>query len=132
MQAIRYRVPPTRPLRRTPAQKSRSDSIRVAVVARSVAPLHGLGGLERSVFDLVRYLAAHDVHVTLITRPPRHSASISRIDAPALIHPRVSMVFVPYRTFPLAGRRGTTVIDRSTAYPVFGMRAGQAALQLVR
>ena len=32
--------------------------LRVAVVARSVFPLHGHGGLERSVYDLVRYLAA--------------------------------------------------------------------------
>ena len=30
---------------------------------------------------------------------------------------------VPYVTFPFAGRRGTTVIDRSTAYPLFGERA---------
>ena len=32
--------------------------LRVAVVARAVYPLHGLGGLERSVYDLVRHLAA--------------------------------------------------------------------------
>ena len=38
---------------------------------------------------------------------------------------------VPYRTFPLAGRRGTTVLDRSTAYPLFGERAGRVALELV-
>ena len=41
------------------------------------------------------------------------------------------MEFVPYRTFPLAGRRGTTVLDRSTAYPLFGLRAGRRALDLV-
>ena len=33
-------------------------------------PLHGVGGLERSVRDLVRHLAARDVDVTLITPPP--------------------------------------------------------------
>lgn len=113
-----------------------SRVIRVAVVARSVAPLHGVGGLERSVFDLVRYLAAHDVRVTLITRPPtigdrdtrdgRASAVSQLIDA------RIAPLFVPYRTFPFAGKRGTTVIDRSTAYPVFGMQAGRSALKLVR
>ena len=42
------------------------------------------------------------------------------------------MEFVRYRTFPLAGRRGTTVLDRSTAYPLFGERAGRAAWQLVQ
>src|SRR4051794_22300500 len=31
----------------------------------------------------------------------------------------------------LTGRRGTTVIDRSTAYPIFGLRAGRRALALV-
>ena len=44
-------------------------SLRVAVLARAVMPLHGLGGLERSVHDLVRHLAARDVAVTLIVPP---------------------------------------------------------------
>jgi glycogen synthase len=102
-----------------------SRPLRVAVVARSVAPWHGVGGLERSIFDLVRYLAAHDVRVTLITRSP-HGGHVDEIDS------RIMPVLVPYRTFPFAGRRGTTVIDRSTAYPLFGMRAGGVALQLAR
>jgi hypothetical protein len=42
--------------------------IRVAVTARSVFPLHGHGGLERHVYDLVRYLADSGLEVTLITR----------------------------------------------------------------
>jgi glycosyltransferase involved in cell wall biosynthesis len=99
--------------------------LRVAIVARSVFPLHGLGGLERSVYDLTRYLAGHDVQVTLITRTPSKS---SAADAVA---PGIATRFVPYRTFPLAGRRGTTVLDRSTAYPLFGERAGRVAAQLV-
>jgi glycosyltransferase involved in cell wall biosynthesis len=37
---------------------------------------------------------------------------------------------VSYVSFPFANRRGTTVLDRSTAYPVFGWRAGRHALQL--
>ena len=98
--------------------------LRVAVVARSVYPLHGVGGLERSVHDLIRYLADHGVDVTLVTRTPP-----SRTAAP--IHPDVALRFVRYRTFPLAGRRGTTVLDRSTAYPVFGLAAGRAAAELV-
>ena len=76
---------------------------RVAVVARSVFPLHGPGGLERSVYDLVRYLARTGLDVTLITRTP------ATPDAGA-IDPRIAMRFVSYRTFPLAGRRGTTVL----------------------
>lgn len=100
-------------------------ALRVAVVARSVFPLHGLGGLERHVYDLVRYLADSGVETTLITRTPaaKHPAED--------IHPNITLLTVPYRTFPLAGKRGTTVIDRSTAYPLFGMRAGRVAANLV-
>ena len=121
--------------------------MKVAVVARSVFPLHGYGGLERHVYDLVRALAAREVAVTLITRPPSHSAPSSspahadpHAPAPAHLHsqayaslaPGVRTVFVPYRTFPFAGRRGTTVLDRSTAYPLFGEAAGRRAFDLVR
>ena len=34
--------------------------------------------------------------------------------------------------FSFAGRRGTTVLDRSLAYPAFGRRAGRLAAQIVR
>ena len=86
-----------------------SGGRRVAVVARSVFPLHGPGGLERSVYDLVRHLARAGIDVTLITRTPPAPPDAGAID------PRITMRFVSYRTFPLAGRRGTTVLDRSTA-----------------
>lgn len=100
--------------------------LRVAVVARSVYPLHGVGGLERSVYDLVRHLAREDVEVTLITKPPAPG------EPEDVGHPDVRTRFVPYRTFPLAGRRGTTVLDRDTAYPLFGLRAGAVAVDLAR
>src|SRR5262245_66476024 len=95
------------------------------IVARSVFPIHGPGGLERSVYDLARHLTKRDLTVTLITRTPRHDVAPDAIDS------RVALKFVPYRTFPGAGRRGTTVIDRSTAYPLFGLRAGALAADLV-
>jgi glycosyltransferase involved in cell wall biosynthesis len=104
------------------------SAIRVAVVARSTFPLHGLGGLERHVFDLVQYLSNAGADVTLITRPPVPDAA-RRGES---LDPRIKLITIPYRTFPGAGRRGTTVIDRSTAYPLFGMRAGRAAWDLVR
>lgn len=98
---------------------------KVTIVTRSVFPIHGAGGLERSVYDLARHLADRDINVTIVTRTPRHLPSVGAV------HPRVSFRFVPYRTFPFAGRRGTTVIDRSTAYPLFGMRAGRLAAEIV-
>jgi glycogen(starch) synthase len=100
--------------------------LRVAVVSRAVYPLHGLGGLERSVYDLVRHLVEADVEVTLITRPPTKPGAASND-----IHPDVTLRIVPYRTFPFAGRRWTTVVDRDTAYPLFGERAGRLAWDLV-
>jgi glycosyltransferase involved in cell wall biosynthesis len=42
----------------------------------------------------------------------------------------LSFRFVPYVTFPFAGRRGTTILDRSTAYPLFGERLGREAARL--
>jgi glycogen synthase len=102
--------------------------VKVALVARSVFPIHGYGGLERHVYDLARALAERDVGVTLVTRPPAEGREWNR----AAIHEAVTAEFVPYRTFPFAGRRGTTVLDRSTAYPLFGLRAGRRALELVR
>jgi glycosyltransferase involved in cell wall biosynthesis len=87
-----------------------------------VTPLHGVGGLERSTFDLVQQLLARGAHVDLFTQPPTASG--------AWTHERLAFHFVPYRTFPGAGRKGTTILDRSTAYPLFGYRLGRAAAAL--
>ena len=105
-----------------------SDGLRVAVVARAVYPLHGYGGLERHVYDLVRHLDAAAIDVTLITRRP--SAQPDHEQVP--FGSRVNLITIPYRTFPFAGRKGTTILDRSTAYPLFGERAGRAAWELVK
>jgi glycogen synthase len=102
--------------------------MRVALISRAVFPLHGYGGLERHVYDLARALVQRDVEVTLITPPPAEGHEWT----PLSIDPAVTPLFVPYRTFPLAGRRGTTVLDRATAYPIWGLRAGRRALDLVR
>lgn len=105
------------------------EDLHVVVLARAVAPLHGVGGLERHVHDLVRHLLKRGVQVTLITPPPRSGqGSIP----PSFGDERLSLRFVPYWTFPFAGRRFTTVIDRSSAYPLFGWRAGRLAAALVR
>ena len=104
-----------------------SRRLGVIVVCRAVAPLHGFGGLERHTYDLVRHLLKRDVAVTLITKPPSQGAP----HAHEAFGPSLRTHFVPYRTAPFAGRRGTTVIDRSTAYPLFGLRAGRLAAELV-
>jgi glycogen(starch) synthase len=107
-----------------------ADRLRVAVLARAVSPLHGLGGLERSVRDLVRHLARRGVQVTLITPPP---APVQRLGVEdPFASPSIQLRHVNYLTFPLANRRGTTILDRSTSYLLYGERAGRLAGALVR
>ena len=96
--------------------------MKVVITTRAIYPLHGRGGLERSVYDLARHLDKAGVDTTVITRTPAASAGEATIGG------GVRTILVPYRTFPLAGRRGTTIGDRSTAYPLFGLRAGAAAV----
>jgi len=109
------------------------DSFRVAMVTRTVYPLHGYGGLERHVFDLVRHLVRRGVRLTLITRTPVGGVIDPAAAARSIVDdPRLDVMFVRYRSFPFAGRKGTTVIDRSTAYPYFGWRAGRRAARLAR
>lgn len=92
-------------------------------------PLHGHGGLERSVRDLVRHLAIRGVGVTLIVPPPtvRHDSRDDPFSAKGLTVRHVS-----YLTFPLANRKGTTILDRSTSYLLYGLRAGALAARLAR
>jgi glycosyltransferase involved in cell wall biosynthesis len=104
-----------------------SAPLRMVITARSIYPIHGVGGLERHIHDLVRHLAAIGVRVHVVTRPP---VNMAPRDAPTLASDRIGWSFVPYWSFPLAGRRGTTVLDRSTAYPLFGLRAGARAAGL--
>jgi glycogen synthase len=112
------------------------DRLRVAVLARSVHPLHGVGGLERHVHDLLHHLARRGVALTLITKPATTTGTLGAGGdvSPLFAAPSgsVQLRAVPYLTFPGAGRRGTTVVDRATAYPIFGWRVGRAAADLVR
>lgn len=111
----------------------RVDNLRVIVLSRVVYPLHGHGGLQRHVYDLVRHLLARGVRVTLVTPPAtERRAGAARGIADVIDDGRLTAHFVPYRTFPFAGRRGTTILDRITAYPVFGWRAGRLAYRIVR
>ena len=71
--------------------------------------------------------------MTLVTAPPRRSSGGRAPDPgdPVFAHERLAVRCAPYRTFPFAGRRGTTILDRNTAYPLFGWRAGRLAQRLV-
>lgn len=105
---------------------------RVVVLGRSFYGLHGFGGLERHLFDLVRYHLAEGWQVTVITRTPAEPSGVDPARWQIVAgQPACRVRFVDYRTFPLAGRAGTTILDRSTAYPWFGWRAGRVAAHLV-
>ena len=82
--------------------------LRVAVVGRSVYALHGFGGLERHLYDLVRHHLAEGWEVTLITRSAKRPSGVAPERwIPVATHPCFTLRSVPYRTFPFAGRRGT-------------------------
>ena len=102
--------------------------LRVTVLARAVTPLHGVGGLERSVRDLVRHLAERGIEVTLVVPPPRLHRD-TRQDPFAA--PHLTLRHVSYPTFPFANRRGTTILDRSSSYLLYGERAGRLAASFV-
>src|ERR687885_921295 len=51
-----------------------SGSLRVAMLARVVFPLHGFGGIERHVFHLVTHLARLGVAVTLYVQTPTENS----------------------------------------------------------
>ncbi len=108
------------------------SALRVVVLGRSFYGLHGYGGLERHLYDLVRHHLAEGWRVTVVTRTPRDKAGVDPARWQVLSdQPACDVRFVDYRTFPLAGRAGTTIVDRSTAYPWFGRRAGRLAADLV-
>jgi glycogen synthase len=79
------------------------------------------------VHDLVAHLVRRDVRVTLVV-PPRRTGRPQALELP---DDRCTLVTVPYVTFPFANRRWTTILDRDTAYPMYGWRAGRRALRLV-
>jgi glycosyltransferase involved in cell wall biosynthesis len=108
-------------------------ALRILILTRAVYPLHGIGGLERHVYDLTRHLLGRGATVTLVMPPGRRTGGARAPDPGDAVfgHERLTTRVVPYRTFPLAGRRGTTILDRNTAYPLFGWRAGRLAQRLV-
>lgn len=104
--------------------------LRIAIVTRAMASLHGPGGLERHVDDLVRHLLASGTAVTLITRPSTRVVDSQQSEI--LNHQNLTFHPISYRTFPGFGYRGTTILDRNSAYPFFGWRAGRVAARLAQ
>ena len=107
------------------------DRLRVVVpLAGRRADPTGMAAWSATSTTSSQHLARRDVRITLITRTPRRPDDPAGSGRPAIIDdPPLDVRFVPYRRIPLAGRRGTTVLDRSTVYPVFrlvGRTGGRA------
>ncbi len=92
--------------------------VNIAVASRAVAPLHGVGGLERAVADVCSALADRGHHVTLVTAMPTQS----KADDSLL---RVSeLITVPWADDRMLRRGG--VLDRVVHYPRFVRRVTDA------
>ncbi len=90
----------------------------IAIASRVVAPLHGVGGLERAVADVCTALTDCGHHVTLVTALPTHREvddSLPRVD---------ELITVPWADGRLLRRGG--VLDRIVHYPRFVRRVTDA------
>jgi glycogen synthase len=96
--------------------------LKVALLSRSVHPLHPPGGLERAVYHLAKHLRAAGVETILLTRP----ASEPGADAfPG------DVLTLPYGPENVGASHGR-VLDRTLRYPRFAARLGTAVADLVR
>lgn len=86
--------------------------MRIALLARAVWGLHGLGGLERHALELARFLARAGVQVHLVTMPSPRAAQWNE--------PGVKLHVV---TAPRLALRG--IPDRVINYPHWSRFAGQ-------
>ncbi|MDQ2784022.1 MAG: glycosyltransferase family 4 protein [Chloroflexota bacterium] len=88
------------------------------MASRAVAPLHGVGGLERAVADVCSALTDRGHHVTLVTATPTHGAaddSLLRVN---------ELLTVPWADDRMLRRGG--VLDRVVHYPRFVRRVTKA------
>lgn len=90
--------------------------MRVALLSRSVHPLHAPGGMERAVHHLALHLQRRGVQTVLFTRPATEPGSFPG-----------EVVTVPY-----GGGRHGSVFDRTLRYPRFSALVGAAVAERVR
>lgn len=109
---------------------------RVLMLARAVFPIHGYGGIERHVFHLSTHLLRLGVDLTLVVgrgrTPVPDSEVAGRILAAARLeaieHFRVRQVRYEYVSPPL---RPNSILGRQINYPIFSLREGLLARELV-
>ncbi|MGC8873658.1 MAG: glycosyltransferase family 4 protein [Chloroflexia bacterium] len=98
--------------------------MRVAMLARSVYPLHGYGGVERHVYHLTRHLARLGVEVHLWVQE-------NAPGTPMDLGPRIFLHPVRYdRTSPWL--RPNSILGRQINYPLYSWQIGRQAAAWVR
>ncbi|MDQ2786965.1 MAG: glycosyltransferase family 4 protein [Chloroflexota bacterium] len=93
-------------------------AMKIVVASRAVAPLHGVGGLERAVADVCSALADRGHHVTLVTATPTQGMAD---DSLLRVNELITVPWADNRIF----RRGG-VLDRVAHYPRFVRRVTEA------
>jgi len=99
------------------------QTLSVAIVSRRVHPAHGPGGLERHVFELIKYLASSGVKIELFSETP--TDKLRKIEAESLLPDGVSFNWVYGHRIPLGNRKGTVVFDRITNYPIWALEVAR-------
>ncbi|NTV65158.1 MAG: glycosyltransferase, partial [Oscillochloris sp.] len=113
---------------KTPRQP---ETIRVAMLARVVYPLHGFGGIERHVGHLVTHLARLGVTGTLYVQPTPDGHQPTPAEIPALSDGRWSLSCLRYdRTSPVLPPNG--IVGRQINYPWYSWQLGVVAASAVR
>ncbi|KAB8140490.1 glycosyltransferase family 4 protein [Chloroflexia bacterium SDU3-3] len=105
-------------------------SIRVAMLARVVFPLHGFGGIERHVFHLVTHLRRIDVDVTLYAQPPSSASEESHREASQRLG-QIAMEQVRY-DYTSPWLRPNSIIGRQINYPWYSWQIGRHAAAAAR
>jgi glycogen synthase len=124
-----------------------SQSLRVAMLARVVFPLHGFGGIERHVFHLVMHLARLGVRVTLYVQPAvdddkgrrtndessqmHDGVRSSLVVRPSALPGVEKVVYLRYDyTSPLL--RPNSILGRQINYPWYSWQLGRLAAAAAR
>lgn len=99
--------------------------IRVAMLARSIWPLHGYGGIERHIYHLTTHLAQRGLDITLFVQESADSAGLTMLRE----HMQVELSRYDY-TSPYL--RPNSIVGRQLNYPRYTLAQGADVVQRVR
>ncbi len=106
-------------------------SLRVAMLARVVFPLHGFGGIERHVYHLTTHLARQGVAVTLYVQQPSTRLSADVSDQAAAHNLQALMRNIRFLRYDYTSPylRPNSIPGRQINYPWYSWQLGHQAAQ---